>query len=260
MSALGFQYCFGHVHPYFGYGIVGYTVGSILSAYAFKLNVDHQLAFEYGVTVVVEGTGFTTNTLVQAFLISYADIDPVIAFGISNAASNLMKVIVYLYYSWKSDKDYECDISLSLKAVTENDEQVYLYSGTLTFAGNLAFNTLLVDFFDQLYFIIFVQDQRVIGQLTLIRSFGNLMIRFLYGPVGDVTYNLYSKMISEMRMDSSNIKSRHKIATKMISILQSCLSLFAFLNYFIFCYSYGTASVILRWCFGDQWVTEVASD
>lgn len=257
LSALGFHVWFGGVHPNFGWGVLGYTFGSIFSAFAFKLNVDHQLAFEYEVAVAAEGLSFTVNTFLQALLIGWLDLDPVIAFGIANASSNLAKALVFLYYSCRANRGYQCEIGLALKTTHENGRDVYLLEGTLAFAANLAFNTLLVDFFDQLYFIIFVPDQRVIGELSLIRSFGNLMIRFLYGPVGDVTYNLYAKMFADLKLSGSNPGLQSQLASKLASILESCLALFAFLNYFVFLYSFGTASYFLRLCFGPAWASEV---
>lgn len=257
ISAAGYILVFGHKHPYFSHAVIGYTLGSLFSAYTFKINVDHQLSFSFEVFVVAEGIGFTVNTLLQTALIKGLGMDPVLTFGVTNAASNFSKIIVFVYYSWyrKANPSDQYDLSLSLQPLSlqGDTESRYLLPNTLSFAWKLAYNTLLVDFFDQLYFIIFVKDDKLIGELTLIRSFGNLMIRFLYAPVGDITYNLYAKMIVESRK-SITPEEKTTIITKMVRIVQGVVFIFAFLNYFIFAYGLYTADTALLLCFGNKWV------
>ena len=133
-------------------------------------------------------------------------VDPILSFGICNAVSNLSRVLTFLLYNMFKSSDIPLNLSLRLQKVKDlsSDRAIYLLPGSLRFAVQLAYSTLLVDFFDQLYFIIFVTDTRVIGELTLIRGFGNLIIRFLYAPIGDITYNLYSKLILEAQRDLKN--------------------------------------------------------
>ena len=258
ISGCGYIKYFGSIHPNFALGVVGYSVGSVLSTYAYKLNVDHQLNFNYQPTIVAETISFTLNTVCQVLLIKVVGLDSVLSFGLINSIYYLAQVLVMLYYStMKARPDQDIDLGLWLKPYIDGQgKSRYLFDGALWFSSQLAYNTLLVDFFDQTFFIIFVQSKLVLGELTLIRGFGNLIIRYIYGPVGDITYNLYSKINVECKNAHSDALVRDGIS-RMVSIVQGVMFVFAFLNYMIFVYSFNTCETWLLLFFGEKWVNPV---
>ena len=269
LSWLGFVYFFGHLHEHFSLAALCYSIGSILSSYSFKLNVDHQLGFRFEAQVVAEAIGFTVNTFSQAFLIKVMRIDSVLSFGISNILFYLSKTLVFAYFSRVKYRGEGFDLSLSIVKMNRKDKQVYLSEGTLWFSAQLAYNTLLIDFFDQLYFLIFVDDAVLIGELTLIRGFGNMIIRFVYGPIGDITYNLYAKMKTEAEKsylggegegEKEEEKRGEDIYKRMVSIVQLTMFIFSNINYFVFAYSYNTCETWLDMFFGQNWVNSVRPD
>lgn len=250
-----YNYFYGGKHEYMGTSIALYTLGSVFSSYAFRLTVDPQLDFNFGIIVISEGAGFTVNTFAQAFFIRLMGTDPVLSFGLANLISSSVQVLCCLYYT-KKHSNYTS--SILLKEFKDVDgKKKYLLDNSLKFSFSLAYNALLNDFFDQTYFVIFASNEPFLGELTLIRGFGSLFIRFLYMPINSVTYNLYSKLFVESQKHKIDEKEKDYIL-KIVTIVKMVIFIYSNLTYFFLIYGYATSEVVLDLLFGSKWVNPVS--
>lgn len=253
-SVIGIIYCYfyGYKHTQFCNAVILYTLGSIFEAYIFRLNVDPQLEFNFNAMVFSEGAALTANTIVQAVLIRVLNWDPVLSFGIANCSSCFLHVVVFKLLCRKHPN---YTTSLSLQYLSNGTD--FLLPNTLKFSLSLAYNALVNDFFDQTYFVIFASTASYLGELHLIRGFGSLFIRFIYMPVNNVTYNLYSKLYSDASQMSES--SGKKQLSKISAIVQMVVLVYSRLTYFMLAYGYHTSHVVLSLIFGSNWVNEVAT-
>lgn len=249
-----YNYFYGYKHPYFATAALLYSLGSILTSYAMRLNVDPQLDFNFNIMVVSEALGFTVNTFTQAILIRLLHVDPILSFGLAAFASGLVQAATFLIFLQRNPQ-YSAGVMLELFKDGDEKER-YFAPNSLKFTASLAYNTLLNDFFDQTYFVIFAPNATFLGELTLIRGFGSLFVRFVFMPINNVTYNLYSKLYLESMKASSPQKSQ-TLVSKIIAIANMVIFLYSNLTYFLLAYGIPTSLVFLRIIFGQKWVNQV---
>jgi Rft protein len=250
--AMAYIHFYGYKNPYFGHAVPLYTLGSILSSYSFRLNVDPQLDFNFNTMVYAEAASFTGNTLIQAALIRLFGIDPILSFGLANFGSGVILVVVFKILALRHP---HYTSSLWPKPLTS--VKGYLLPNTLKFSLSLAYNALLNDFFDQTYFVVFASSATYLGEFNLIRGFGSLFIRFIYMPINNVTYNLYSKLYSDAMKADSKAKTEAELK-KIAAIVKMVVFLYANLTYFLLFYGAHTSKVFLSLMFGSKWVTPVS--
>jgi len=254
LVALGFHAFFGDKHPHFGSGLALFTLGSVFRSYALRLNVDPQLDFNFTIMVFSEALGFSTNTMLQAYFIRWLELDPILAFGIANAASGAVQVLAFLAY-FSTVRRYS--FSLVLSPLSRDGETRYLLPNTLKFSLSLAYNSLLNEFFDQTYFVIFASSDSYLGELTLIRGFGSLFVRFLFMPINSVAYNLYSKLYLESMREADRAR-RSQLLLQLLLILKTILTVLSSISIFFLVYGWNTSEFVLAVLFGKKWVNAVA--
>lgn len=140
-----------------------------------------------------------------------------------------------------------------MKTFSYKDKQVYLLDNSISFSLSLVYNVVLNDFFDQTYFVFFASQETFLGALSLIRGFGSIFIRFVHGPINNVSYNLYSKLYLESQKRDSEKESR-ELVEKMEAFLKMVITVYSSLSYFLFCYGFHSAEVFLSLVCGSQWV------
>lgn len=245
-----FCYFYSDKHANFRKAIFLYSMGSVFESIVFRLSVDPQLEFDFNAMVISEGAAFTANTILQAILIRLMVWDPVLSFGIANCTSCFLHVVAFKLLC-KSQPHYSNSLALKLLSDGKN----YLLPNTMKFSFSLAYNALVNDFFDQTYFVIFASAATYLGELHLIRGFGSLFIRFIYMPVNNVTYNLYSKLYSDAsKMPAANARQNF---VKMSTIVQMVVLIYSRLTYFMLAYGFHTSHVVLSLIFGSKWVDSV---
>jgi hypothetical protein len=254
LVALGFHALYGDKHPQFGAGLALFTLGSVFKSYALRLNVDPQLDFNFTIMVFAEALGFSFNTMLQAYLIRWRAVDPILAFGLANAASGAVQALAFLAYFWATGK---YSSSLGLVPISRVGEpRKYLLPNTLRFSVSLAYNSLLNEFFDQTYFVIFASADSYLGELTLIRGFGSLFVRFLFMPINNVAYNLYSKLYLESLRETERAR-KCDLLHKLMLILKTILTLLTSISLFFLVYGWRTSDFVLGALFGKNWVNPV---
>lgn len=251
----GYDYLYGDKHSYFGITTILYSLGSVFSAYASRLNVDPQLDFNFNISIYAEAFYFTSNTVLQALLIRVLGVDALLSFGLANFLSNALQVVSLLYLMRKH-RQYSSNLALVPFHDNKTGQQVYLLPNSLKFGLSLAYNAFCNDFFDQTYFVFFASDADFLGEFSLIRGFGSIFIRFIYMPVNSVTYNLYGKMFLEALKQTDEDQSK-RIIHKIVTIVEMVLTFYSSITCFMLCYGSYTADVYLRLLFGDKWVNDV---
>lgn len=254
LIALGYYAFYGDKHPHFGNGLALFSIGAIFRSYALRLNVDPQLDFNFTIMVFSEALGFSCNTLLQAYFIRWAKLDPILSFGLANAASGGIQTLTFLMYFWTARR---YSFSLVLAPISRSNEpRTYLLPNTLRFSLSLAYNSLLNEFFDQTYFVVFASTDSYLGELTLIRGFGSLFVRFLFMPINSVAYNLYSKLFLESLKQTDRAAQR-ELLRKLLLILKTILMLLSSISLFFLVYGWWTADFVLGVLFGKNWVDPV---
>ena len=253
LVAAGFSYFYGHKHPHFSSAAFMFTLSSILYSYALRLNVGPQLDFNFRIMVICEGVSFTVNTLAQAVMIRVLSIDPILSFGAAKLLSSFVLVVAYLLLTMKRP---EYTSSLALSRLCGSHSGGFLLPNTIKFSMSVAYNSLLNEFFDQTYFVVFASDADYLGELNLIKGFGSLFVRFIYTPINNVTYNLYAKIHTESSIRAPPGR-RQELARKMTGIVSVVLFAYTTLSCFFFFYGWFTAQCFLSLVFGQVWVGPV---
>ena len=256
LVALGYYAFYGDKHPQFAAGLALFSLGSVFRSIALRLNVDPQLDFNFNVMVISEALGFSCNTLLQAYFIRWLQTDPILSFGLANAASGGIQALAFLAY-FSATRRYSFSVLLT-PISGEGEARRYLLPNTLRFSLSLAYNSLLNEFFDQTYFVVFASTDAYLGELTLIRGFGSLFVRFLFMPINSVAYNLYSKLYLES-LKQTDRDAQRDLQRKQLLILKTILTLLSSISLFFLVYGWRTADFVLGVLFGKNWVSPVGS-
>lgn len=273
-----YSYFYGDKHQYFTTTVFLYSIGSLCSAYCYRLNVDPQLEFNFSPSAYSEAISLSVNNFGQAILIAVIGLDPILSIGLATFLSGLVQVgSVFWYFYLHNGKmpNEKYSRSLLLQKFEYREKQLYLLPGSIKFSLSLAYNALINDFLDQTYFVFFASNESFLGPLTLIRGFGSIFVRFLFMPVNEVTYNLYAKLYSQEKLtkasdavsttskttetDQRPQESPKSAIPTILSILGMLLWVYTSLCLFLLSYGLSNSRTALTLLFGKKWVDPVVS-
>jgi Rft protein len=255
---------YGDKHPYFTTAVALYSVGSLCSAYCSRLNVDPQLQFDFAPSAYSEAVSLSANNFIQVFMIALWGADPILSFGFAMFCSGIIQVfcILALFYSHNAScaAGNKYRLSLALQSFEYQGKRLYLLPGTIEFSASLAYTALINDFLDQTYFVVFASGENFLGELTLIRGFGSIFVRFLYMPVNEVTYNLYAKLYSQFKLQKLSDSKDDSDFRTILSILKILIWMYTTLCLFLLVYGASNSFSALTILFGSKWVNPVISE
>ena|SRR3990167_4443697 len=258
-----FGHFYGDKHEYLTTAVFLYSVGSLCSAYCSRLNVDPQLEFNFSPAAYSEAFSLSTNNISQGLLIAVFGLDPILSFGLAHMMAGLGQVcwVLVTFYRMKlADKKNTYTVSLKLEPFEFQGTQHYLLPGSIKFSLSLAYTALVNDFLDQTYFVVFASQESFLGELTLIRGFGSIFVRFIYMPINEVTYNLYAKLYSQYKLEKAAGDSKDNQAFSTIqSIVKMIFWIYSTLCLFFLVYGTYNSPTALTLLFGSKWVNPVTS-
>lgn len=177
-----FSHIYGDMHPHIKTTFIFYTVANIIHAWTEVCLVDPILDFEYEFSTYSEAIGFSTFTFMQWILIVLVKYEPCTSFGISTLISAVLRFGVVVYLSNKSGK-YGVFFSLEKTSYEGEEGEKYVNQDMVDLSKQSASASFVLSMLREVYYISFLSGATFMGQLTLIRSFGNLIQRFVFAPI-----------------------------------------------------------------------------
>lgn len=177
-----FDYLYSHKHPNMRTSFVVYTIANSIHAYTEACLVEPILEFDYKFSTISEAIGFSVFTFMQWILIVIVKFEPCSSFGISTLVSAVSRFLVVAYLTIGSEK-YSVFMTLEKTQYGEEAELGYVSQEMVDLSKQSASASFVLSILREVYYISFLSSADFMGQLTLIRSFGNLIQRFIFAPI-----------------------------------------------------------------------------
>ena len=184
----GFSYFFGYKNEYFTFSCILYSIGSVLSCHWNTLLVDSILDFNYKIVTVSEAVSFTISTLLQYLLVVQMGYHPLLSYGIASLISEIFKIVICLVMKSKEYPDQKAVFGLQFQSVKINGHERYLTDEQIQLSKQLAGMNFFQMFMTEAFNLYILKDSIWAGAITLLKSFQNLAVRFIFCPT-DVSLN-----------------------------------------------------------------------
>jgi oligosaccharide translocation protein RFT1 len=191
---LSIAYLYGDLNPYFAHSCVLHGIAALIEGAAEPLAVQFVLSFNYAVPAQAETIAVFIKTLALYLLCITAEMQPLLAFGYSQIVfSSLYALIIYWHSSAKLI-DAFCPTKIS--------KGTYIQPEMKTMGGQFTLMALMKFMLQEMEKIVVVafrkDDIKVSAEFSLVSHIGAFVPRFLYSPIEEVSYNLFSKLSSEV--------------------------------------------------------------
>jgi hypothetical protein len=199
------------------------------------------------------------------------------AFGISTLLGNLLRVICITFGQYLT---FHRLVSLpKLQKIQEKNQQVYILGDMRKIFTQLSYLSVpkyFVENIQRIYLLVFVSKNAVwMGDYTLISHLGGLVVIFIYSPIEQICYNLFSREFSDYYLSQSKYSNKiHDGEPEKTSLVpnpseDSKISLDFILSQFsdimkcsitffglLICYGIPYRGALLPLLFGEKWATE----
>lgn len=185
-----FNYLYAYKHSSITMTFLLYTIANSLHSYTEACLVEPILDFEYSFSTFSEAVGFSAFTFMQWILIVLVKYEPCISFGISTLLSSIIRFSVVAFLAMKSGK-YSVVLSLEKTSYEGEEGEKYVNQDMVDLSKQSASASFILSMLREVYYISFLSSADFMGQLTLIRSFGNLIQRFIFAPINVIFILLF---------------------------------------------------------------------
>lgn len=223
---IGFSHYFKSYEENFVTTTTLYAIGSIIEAFVLTVQVKLLLNFEYTAISIAEALCFTTKNITIFILLKSAICPQLTTYGIALLLGNIVRLMAILYGEYRTFRSVT--LNYNLTTIYEEREPVYILSDMKIVCRELTYMSIPKYFLEnvaKIYLLYNVASSTDwLGYYTLINHLGGLLVVFVFLPIEQVCYNLFSRLFSDFYIETSTNKVKKVNKKENSTMSPDCVS------------------------------------